>query len=108
MIYTYFKWKFKKKRKSGRDAKLFCYFILTLLFIIIIFYNFDYKLSFYFISFPIKPLNFYKDLTIAYKGSDPILKKDLHKVGGVYGIVYKSKEGKSMQYIGSSLNLYLE
>ena len=36
----------------------------------------------------------------------PSQKKDLHKVGGVYGIVYKAKEGKSMQYIGSRLNLY--
>lgn len=60
----------------------------------------------YLISFPIKPLKFYSNLTIAYKGSDPNIKKDLYKVGGVYGIVFNSKKGKPMQYIGSSLNLY--
>jgi hypothetical protein len=59
-------------------------------------------------SVPIlKPLNTYDDLNTVYNtGQDPILKKDLFKKGGVYGFIFKGDDGRSMQYIGSSKNLY--
>ena len=47
---------------------------------------------------PIKPLKSYSDLS-----DKEILKKDLSKLGGVYGLIHVKS---SKQYIGSSLNLY--
>jgi len=47
---------------------------------------------------PIKPLKTYKDLS-----NTNLLKKDLNKLGGVYGLIHKKS---SKQYIGSSINLY--
>src|SRR6266481_2151866 len=47
---------------------------------------------------PIKPLKTYSDLS-----NTDLLKKDLSKLGGVYGFIHIKS---SKQYIGSSLNLY--
>jgi len=47
---------------------------------------------------PIKPLKTYSDLS-----DTDLLKRDLRKLGGVYGLIHVKS---SKQYIGSSLNLY--
>jgi group I intron endonuclease len=47
---------------------------------------------------PIKPLKTYRDLS-----DTNLLKRDLSKLGGVYGLIHVKS---SKQYIGSSLNLY--
>ena len=47
------------------------------------------------------PIKIYDDLT-----NNKNLRSDLHRVGGVYGIVNISKPEKIKQYIGSSKDLY--
>lgn len=49
-------------------------------------------------TIPIKPLKTYSDLS-----NTNLLKKDLSKLGGVYGLIHIKS---SKQYIGSSVNLY--
>jgi len=51
-----------------------------------------------FYTIPIKPLKTYSDLS-----NTNLLKKDLSKLGGVYGLIHIKS---SKQYIGSSSNLY--
>ena len=48
------------------------------------------------------PIKIYDDLT-----NNKNLRLDLHRVGGVYGIVNVSNSKKIKQYIGSSKDLYL-
>ena len=52
----------------------------------------------YFSIIPITPLKTYSDFS-----DTEVLKKDLSKLGGVYGLIHLKS---SKQYIGSSLNLY--
>ena len=66
--------------------------------------NFEYDNLFFITSIqclnviPVKPLKTYKDFH-----NTNLLKKDLNKLGGVYGLIHVKS---SKQYIGSSLNLY--
>jgi hypothetical protein len=83
-------------------------FILLFLIYLIYFYFYCDKLqhdnlfSIFYIQclniIPIKPLKTYSDLS-----NTDLLKKDLSKLGGVYGFKHIKS---SKQYIGSSLNLY--
>jgi len=79
-------------------------FILLFLFYQIYYDKFQYDslVSIFYIQclyvVPIKPLKTYNDLS-----DTKLLKKDLSKLGGVYGLIHVKS---SKQYIGSSLNLY--
>jgi group I intron endonuclease len=70
-----------------------------------IFYDklqYDYLFSIFYVQcsnvIPIKPLKTYSDLS-----DTNLLKRDLNKLGGVYGLIHVKS---SKRYIGSSLNLY--
>lgn len=50
------------------------------------------------------PLKIYPNLTKIKSGDNH--RKELYPKGGVYSFIFESTESKTMQYIGSSLNLY--
>lgn len=70
--------------------------------------SFDANIAILSSSVVLKPLKVYTNLfeikagALAYK----TVRKELEKRGGVYVLIFTDAYGKSMQYIGSSLNLY--
>jgi len=91
-------------KDNGSNIILKLFFILLFLIYQICYDKLEYDNSFSilyiqcFSVISIKPLKTYKDLS-----NINLLKKDLNKLGGVYGLIHIKS---SKQYIGSSINLY--
>lgn len=69
-------------------------------------FSLDTNISILSSSIVLTPLKVYTDLVKVKKGENRTIRKELNKKGGVYAMVFKDEDGRSSQYIGSSLNLY--
>jgi hypothetical protein len=97
MKYSVFSWKTRAKMKI---YICFIFLICILYFLIVETLNNNLFKEFYSLL-GVFPIKVYKDLTRPAK-----FKIELHKVGGVYGLVNISDSTNIKQYIGSSKDLY--